>query len=305
MAKPLPPLNAIRAFEVASRHLNLSRAAEELGVTQGAISKQVIALEDFIGAQLFEREASGLQLTSEGFNLRESIRPAFTLLGDAFARYSRRAPRSNVCRISTITSFASQFLVPRLGAFREAHPNVELEFLTSPRLVDLGREEIDLAVRYGPGEWDGVMATKLCDGVFVPVCTPEQYRAANGDICQLMQTTQRLQNSTFNEWRLWADAEKIDLSKLQSSYMIEDFLVCVHAAVSGLGLALMPELLIRDHVRRGELVVFSKTRVETAYSFYICHTAAAARRPHVQEVMGWLMAEAADALPADAIGPAA
>lgn len=120
MVKPLPPLNAIRAFEVASRHLNLSRAAEELVVTQDAISKQVIALEEFIGIQLFLREPSGLQLTAEGGNLKEAIAPAFTTLSDAFARYSRRPPRSNTIRISNVASFASNFLVPRLAP-REFH----------------------------------------------------------------------------------------------------------------------------------------------------------------------------------------
>ena len=172
MVKPLPPLNAIRAFEVASRHLNLSRAAEELGVTQGAISKQVIALEEFIGIQLFAREPSGLQLTAEGGNLKEAIAPAFTTLSDAFARYSRRPPGSNTIRISTVASFASNFLVPRLAKFTERLPGCELEFLTSIRLVDLAREEFDIAVRYGPGDWDGVVATPLSDGLLIPVCAP-------------------------------------------------------------------------------------------------------------------------------------
>ena len=297
MAKSLPPLNAVRAFEAASRHLNLSRAAEELGVTQGAISKQVIALEDFIGRQLFERESGGLQLTDEGHNLKESIRPAFTLLGEAFARYSRRAPRSNACRLSTVASFAAQFLVPRMASFHETHPGVELVFVTSFRLVDFSREEVDLAVRYGPGEWEGVVSTKLVEGAFLPVCTPEHCRAAHGDVRTLMQTVRRLQNSTFNEWLPLAEAEGIDLGALPPSYMVEDFLVCARAVVSGMGLAMMPEVLVRDHVRRGELVVFSKSQVKTDYSFYLCHTVAAARRPIVQDVIAWLKAEAADALP--------
>jgi LysR family glycine cleavage system transcriptional activator len=296
MARPLPPLNPVRAFEAAARHLNLSRAAEEMGVTQGAISKQVIALEDFIGVQLFEREATGLQLTVEGNNLREAIRPAFALLGDAFARYSRRAPRSNVVRISTITSFAGQFLVPRLAAFREQVPGVELEFITSIRLVDLTREEFDIAVRYGAGEWDGVTSVKLVEGTFVPVCTPAQLEAAKGDVRRLLVQTRRLQNSTFNEWRAWAETEKVDLSQLAPSYMIEDFLVCCRAVVEGLGLALLPEILVRDHVKRGEMVVFSPTRVETAYTYHLCYTAAAARRPIVRDTLDWLKAEAAKTL---------
>jgi LysR family glycine cleavage system transcriptional activator len=150
MVKPLPPLNAVRAFEAASRHLNLSRAAEELGVTQGAISKQVIALEDFIGVQLFVREPGGLRLTNEGGSLKEAIAPAFTTLSEAFSRYSRRSPRSNVVRISTTASFASQFIVPRLQLFRDNFPDIDLEFITTIRLVDLAREEFDIAVRAGP-----------------------------------------------------------------------------------------------------------------------------------------------------------
>jgi LysR family glycine cleavage system transcriptional activator len=293
MAKPLPPLNAVRAFEAASRHLNLSRAAEELGVTQGAISKQVIALEDYIGMQLFEREATGLSLTNEGSRLKEAIQPAFALLGDAFSRYSRRAPRSNSCRISTVASFAAQFLVPRMAGFHERHPDIELEFQTTTRVIDFAREEIDIAVRYGPGNWEGVISTKLVEGVFVPVCTPEQFRAAGGETGRLLATTRRLQNSTFNEWRAWAEGEGVDLEPLQLSYMVEDFLVCVRAALNGMGLALMPEILVRDHIRRGELVVFSKVRVNTPSTFYICHGAAAARRPIVQDVIAWLHAEAA------------
>jgi len=293
MPKALPPLNAVRAFEAASRHLNLSRAAEELGVTQGAISKQVIALEDFIGVQLFEREATGLSLTSEGSNLKEAIRPAFALLGDAFARYSRRSPRSNVCRISTVASFAAQFIVPRMARFREQHPEIELEFQTTSRVVDFAREEVDIAVRYGQGDWDGVSATKLVDGIFVPVCTPEQFSAANGERDRLLATTRRLQNSTFNEWRAWAEGEGVDLEPLQPSFPVEDFLVCIRAALNGMGLALMPEILVRDHIRKGELVVFSDVRVRTPSTFYICHGAAAARRQIVQDVIAWLHAEAA------------
>ena len=181
MTKPLPPLNAVRAFEAASRHLNLSRAAEELGVTQGAISKQVIALEDFIGVQLFLREPGGLQLTHEGGNLKEAIAPAFSTLAEAFSRYSRRSPRSSAIRISTVASFASQFLVPRLSRFKERFPNCELEFLTSIRLVDLSREEFDIAVRYGPGDWEGVQSEPLSGGTLTPVCSPDVFARAGGE----------------------------------------------------------------------------------------------------------------------------
>ncbi len=292
MVKPLPPLNAVRAFEAASRHLNLSRAAEELGVTQGAISKQVIALEDFIGVQLFHREPGGLRLTNEGGSLKEAIEPAFTTLSEAFSRYSRRAPRSNVIRISTVASFASQFLVPRLTRFRELFPGVELEFITSIRLVDLAREEYDIAVRYGPGGWDGLISTVLADGVLIPVCAPAVFERAGGNLAKLLASNRRIQSSTYNEWRNWTEAAGIDLAAVTPTYTIEEFSVAIAAALHGEGLILSPDVLVRDRIRKGELVEFSPVRIKTGYCYHIAHTTNALRRPVVGDIVAWLKAEA-------------
>lgn len=292
MAKPLPPLNAVRAFETASRHLNLSRAAEELGVTQGAISKQVIALEDFIGAQLFHREPGGLRLTNEGASLKEAIEPAFTTLSEAFSRYARRSPRSNIVRISTTASFASQFLVPRLGAFRDRFPGVDLEFLTTIRLVDLNREEYDIAVRYGGGQYANVIATPLSEAALLAVCTPDIHRQANGDIDTLFAATRRIQCSAHNEWRDWAELADHDLSSAPPTMVIEEFQVALMAVLAHQGLGLLPEILVRDRIRKGELVTFSPTRVKTDYNFHIVHTPAAHKRAVVPEVIAWLKAEA-------------
>lgn len=293
MVKPLPPLNAIRAFEAASRHLNLSRAAEELGVTQGAISKQVIALEDFIGVQLFIREPGGLRLTNEGGSLKEAIAPAFTTLSEAFSRYSRRSPRSNVVRISTTASFASQFIVPRLQIFRDKFPDIDLEFITTIRLVDLSREEFDIAVRYGPGQWDGVISTPVSEAVLLPVCTPQVLERGGGALFGLLTASRRIQCSAYNEWRDWAEIEKFDLTKVPPTMVIEEFQVALTAALAGQGLALLPEILVRDRIRLGELVTFSSARVKTEYNFFIVHTPNAPRRPVVPRVVEWIKAEAA------------
>lgn len=294
MSRPLPPLNAVRAFEAASRHLNLSRAAEELGVTQGAISKQVIALEDYIGAQLFHREPGGLSLTNEGGSLKEAIHPAFVTLGEAFARYSRKPARSNIVRISTVSSFASQFLVPRLTAFQARHPGIELEFLTTVRIVDLTREGFDIAVRYGPGGWEGVVSTPLSDGSLLGVCSPELFREAHGDLDALLTRNRRIQCSAYNEWRDWSEAADYDITDLPQTFMMEEFLVAQTAAMFGEGLALLPELLVRERLKRGELVLFSPLRVKNDYTFHVAHTPGALRRPMVKEVVDWLIAEAAE-----------
>ena len=297
MPRPLPPLNAIRAFETAARHLNFSRAAEELGVTQGAISKQILALEDIIGARLFERRPGGLSLTNEGRALNESISPAFTMLGDAFRRYSRRPPRSNICRISTLASIAAQFLIPRLDAFEEELPHIELEILTSDRLIDLAREEVDLSVRYGPGGWDGVVSSELAKGKLTPVCAPALLKRAleqsSGDLTSMVCSTRRIQTFSNNEWRTWGAAAGVDLSDAKCTFIIEDFIVVIAAVVAGQGLALLPEILVREHLADGRMVTFSETAIDWDHTYHIVHAPNAERRPIVRDVIAWLKRETA------------
>ena len=293
MARPLPPLNSVRAFEAASRHMSFSRAAEELGVTQGAISKHVIALEDFIGAQVFVRSPNGLSLTQEGYTLMEALRPAFAMMSDAFAHYHRRSPRSNVCRIATIASFASQFLVPRLPEFRSLYPDVEIEFITSIRLVDLEREEADIAVRYGLGQYKGLVSTQLVKGVLAPVCSPALLSRHAPDLQTLLVSARRIQTAGYNEWRDWSVQAGVDLETTSPAYVIEDFLVAIKALVTGQGLALLPKILVSDQIASGELVQFSQVPLEVEHTYHIAHTAASARRPFVQDVVNWLHASAA------------
>ena len=293
MAKTLPPLNSVRAFEAASRHLSFSRAAEELGVTQGAVSKHIIALENFIGAQVFLRSPTGLSPTQEGYTLMEALRPAFAMMFDAFAHYHRRPPRSSICRIATVASFAAQFLVPRLPDFQERHPDIEIEFITSIRLVDLNKEEADLGVRYGLGEYEGLISTRLVRGVLIPVCSPELLARIGPDIGALLSSTRRIQTAGYNEWRDWAKCANVDLSNAPPAYVIEDFLVAIKAVLTGQGLALLPQILVRDQIERGELVEFSPMPLGVEHTYHIAHTSASVRRPFVQDVVASLRDSAA------------
>lgn len=288
MSRSLPPLNAVRAFEAASRHLSFSRAAEELGVTQGAISKHVISLEDFIGAQVFVRSPTGLSLTQEGYTLMEALRPAFAMMTDAFAHYHRKPPRSSICRIATLASFAGQHLVPRLPEFRALHPDIEIEFITSVRLIDLTREEADLAVRYGLGQYEGLVSNRLVKGMLMPVCSPSVYDTCGGNLDKLLNTARRIQTAGYNEWREWQATTNIDLSDMPPAYVIEDFLVAIKALTTGQGLGLLPRILVQDLLDSGELVQFSSSPVDIDHTFHIAHTVASARRPFVQTVIEWL-----------------
>lgn len=294
MPKPLPPLNSIRAFEVAARHLNFSRAGEELSVTQGAISKQILLLEDYIGIRLFERLPGGLELTHEGQILKNAISPAFETLHEAFYRFSRRSPRSNICRISTLGSFAAHFIVPRLDRLEQLIPHVNLELLTSDRIVDFDREEIDLSVRYGAGIWDGVVAHKLTDGFMLPVCAPALLEQHDGHLEQLAAQARRIQVFSNDEWRKWSHMHDIDLDEAPHTFIVEDFFVAIRAVLAGQGLALLPEILVRDLVNSGHLALFTPEKMAWHKTYYIVHAPNAERRPIVRDVIDWLVNEVRD-----------
>jgi DNA-binding transcriptional LysR family regulator len=298
MARSLPPLNSIRAFEVAAQHLNFTRAAEELGVTQSAVSKQISILEDYIGARLFERLPGGLGLTLEGRTLKESISPAFTMLNDAFARFSRRPPRSTIFRLATVASFAAQFLVPRLDAFAKSMPDVELEILTSDRVVDFEREEIDLSIRYGPGDWDGLITSALVPGMLAPVCAPELIAGREADdLAVFVSSVRRIQIFSNDEWRVWQGVTGIDLADAPRPIIMEHFMVAAQAVLAGQGIALIPEIIVRDQIADGCLRLFSPTHVPWSDTFHITHLPNADRRPMVRDVIEWLKREAAETDP--------
>ena len=293
MPRSLPPLNAVRAFDSAARHLNLSRAAEELGVTQGAISKQVIALEDYIGAKLFERLPGGLSLTSEGREIKRCVQPAFDQLYSAFQLHSRRGPRSNVVRVTTLTSLATQFIAPRLMALKETVPDVELELVASDRLVDFGREEVDFGIRYGRGDWDGLTATPLVPPFLVPVCAPCAFERAGGTVEGVVTSLQRMQIFAADEWRAWSAQSGIAIPKKPAAFYIEDFLVVLKVALEGQGIALLPHVLVADQLADGRLLRLSEKPVQWTQTYHLTHAPGTERRPFPASVMKFFRDEAA------------
>ena len=287
MGQRLPPLNAVRVFEVAARRLSFARAAEELGVTHSAVSKQIALLESYIGAKLFERTASGVALTLEGRELTQSISPAFEALSESFLRFSRRAPRAKSFRLSTVASFAAQFLVPRLASFEAALPGVALEILTSDRVLDLTREEIDLSIRYGGGSWEGLIARPLDEGALVPVAAPKLFADCGGDLARLLDTAPRIQVFLKNEWRNWEEAGNPPPGETGQPLVLEHFLVAAQAVQVGRGIALLPELVVRDAIAAGALTQFAAP-VPWEQGFYAVHLPNAERRPLLRDVLAWI-----------------
>ena len=171
MSARLPSLNGLRAFEAAARHLSFTQAASELNVTQTAISHQIKRLEQELGVRLFIRQNRALTLTPEASEYLPGVRAAFNDLRLATDRLLRRED-GHVLTVSTLASLAAKWLLPRLSAFQEAHPGIDVRITTSTSLVDFQRDNVDAAIRYGRGQWAGLRADWLMADEVFPVCSP-------------------------------------------------------------------------------------------------------------------------------------
>src|SRR5947207_5663096 len=172
MMRRLPPLNALKAFEAVARSNSVTRAAEELSVTQGAVSQQVKALEATLGVKLFNRERQRLVITEAGRDYLAVVRDAFDQIAVGTDRIVQRQ-RSGVLTVSVSSDFAAKWLVNRLGRFADAHPGVDLRVFVADRRVDFAREDVDLAVRHGDGNWPGLDIVQLCSERLFAVCSPK------------------------------------------------------------------------------------------------------------------------------------
>ena len=286
MASRLPPLNAIRVFSIVAQRLNFARAAEELGVTQSAVSKQIQLLEDYTGAKLFERKAQGVALTSEGRELREAILPAIDSLARSFDRYSRRSPRSTIARVATTASFTALSLLPSLADFENANPDIEVEILADDRLVDLNREEIDFAVRFGPGPWPDGIGEPLGDKTLTPVASPSLIEKCNG-AQNVLQEARRIQISAKNEWASSNIHSKPINTAMRSPLVLENFHTAVCAARFGYGAALLPTVLLNHELKRNTLATIGDA-VPWSEGFQIVTPHSRSLSPTANKVCEWI-----------------
>ncbi len=262
MARHLPPLNALRAFEAAARLSSFTKAALELHVTQAAISHQVKGLEAQLGVSLFRRGTRLLALTDAGAELLPALKDALDLMDDALRVVQRRHGRrrgiskAGLLVVSTLDSVAAKWLVPRLGKFRATYPNIELRLSTTNRLVDLAREDIDAAIRYGSGDYIGLHAEFLMSETLFPVCSPKLLEAGP----PLIQPSDLAHHTLLHDdmpttWAAWLEAAGVpELGRHLTGHVFEQSSLVVQAAVSGQGIALGRSALVMDDLASGALV---------------------------------------------------
>jgi len=292
MPRRLPPLKALRTFEAAARHLSFTRAAEELNVTQAAISHQVKALEEHLGVNLFRRLNRALLLTDEGQALLAPVGEALDLMAAAAERL-RTEDAGGALTVSTLDSIAAGWLVPRLRRFRARHPEIDVRVTTTDQLVDFAREDVDMAIRYGSGGWPGVTAVRLMTEELFPVCSPALLENgppldAPSDLCHHTL----LHDEMREDWPMWlmaAGATEVDATRgprFSHSHLV------IQAAIAGEGVVLGRSALVADDLAAGRLIRPFAIALPAEFAYYVVFPPAGAGRPKVRAFTAWLLEEA-------------
>ncbi|MBI4967077.1 MAG: transcriptional regulator GcvA [Rhodospirillales bacterium] len=295
----LPPLSALRAFEAAARHLSFTKAAEELHVTQAAISHQVKALEEHLGRPLFRRLTRALRLTPAGEAYRPVLTEAFEAIERATRRLQAESERQGVLNISLTPAFMSRWLIPRLGYWQEAHPEIELRLTSTPKLADFSRDGIDLAVRHGRGAWPGLIAHRLFQSENVPVCSPA---LVNGPL-PLAKPADLAHHTLLHDfvepelWRIWLAAVGVEGVDPDRGLRLSDSADTIQAAIAGSGVAMTRRALIGLDLAAGRLVIPFDIRLPSEYAFYIVYPEASAERPMIRMFRDWVLEQVAAETP--------
>jgi LysR family glycine cleavage system transcriptional activator len=293
MLRRLPPLNALKAFEAAARSESFTRAAEELNVTQGAVSHQVKALEAILGVKLFNRERQRLVITEAGREYLAVVRDALDRIAVGTERLVQRQT-SGVLTVSTSPDFAAKWLVHRLGRFAEAHPDIDLRVSATIQHVDFAREDVDLAVRHGDGNWAGLDAVRLCSEQLFPVCAPKLVSGRNriAKAADLLKFP-LLRLEDWKNWSRWFDAAGVTATAVPGPVLNRASML-IDAAVDGQGIALARTTLAAWDLINGRLVKPIDVSLRLANTYWIVGPKATSALPKIKVFREWLLAEAAD-----------
>jgi LysR family glycine cleavage system transcriptional activator len=293
MPRRLPPLNALKAFEAAARSESFTRAAQELNVTQGAVSHQVKALEATLGIKLFNRERQQLVMTEAGRDYLGVVRDALDRIAAGTERLMQRQS-SGVLTVSTSPDFAAKWLVYRLGRFAENHPKIDLRVSAAAHQVDFAREDVDVAVRHGDGKWPGLDVVRLCSERLFPVCSPKLVAgrnriAAAPDLLKFPL----LRLDDWKTWTRWFAAAGV-VEPVAHGPVLNRASMLIDAAVDGQGIALARTALAAWDLINGRLVRPIDVSLRISNTYWIVCPKATSSVPKIATFRKWLLAEAAE-----------
>lgn len=293
MAYDLPSLNALRAFEATARQLSFKEAARELYVTPGAVSQQVKSLEETLGVILVRRLTRAIELTEAGHTLLATLRDCFEQMAVTVEQLVAR-DSSGPLTVSVLPSFAAKWLVPRLGRFQEQHPEIELHINAIDRLIDFAREDVDLGIRHGLGEYPDLRCDVLLPGNLYALCSPKLLRRGKPRLKKPedLRHYTLLHAGSAAEWGMWLAAHGIQGVDAHRGPVFSDDALMLQAAIEGQGIAISTGALAAADMAAGRLVRPFDLALSEAFAYFLVCPHATADRPKIVAFREWIMAEA-------------
>ena len=294
----MPPLNSLRAFETAQRHMSFKKAAEELHVTPAALSYQIRQLEEHLEIKLFNRLNRAVELTNAGRLLASGVEESFSVLRRTLTKLSRHKA-GNVLVVSAGPAFTSKWFVPRLYRFLARHPNIDLRISSSLVAVDLEMGDVDVALRFGQGEYEGCTSVKLMDECLTPMCAPELINGDHplrhpADLAGhlLIHDETHVGQFRLPGWKDWLEA--IGVSELVNSTGGPKFDIAdnaIDAAIAGAGVVLGRTVLANGDIEAGRLVAPFGLRLKAGYAFYAVVAESRSNEENIKRFVDWIMDE--------------
>lgn len=287
----IPPLHALRAFEASARTLSFTRAAEELCVTASAVSQQIRQLEDQLEVKLFKRLVSGLALTDEGRVMLPYVRQGFEAFRQGVDAISDPG-MSRKLKLLVLSSFATKWLVPRLGSFAHDHPNIEISLFHNHVPPDFGSTDFDLAILWGTGDWSGCDSYFLMNEYIFPVCAPGLVSEPRPGAAPDFGDRVVLRTAILSQWSLWQEAAGMDDAAISRNRVFDDGAMMIDAAIEGQGVGLARSVLAAEALLDGRLTVPYGPIVESPWSYYMVVPSDRPISPTVETFMEWAASEA-------------
>ena len=292
----VPSLSALAAFEAAARHGSFTRAAEELNLTQGAVSRQVAHLEKVLGVSLFERVKKRVSLTAAGAAYANEIRDGLSRLAAATVSAMAFRGAAGVLHLAILPTFGTRWLIPRLPRFTEAHPGITINFTTRLVPFDFAREQVDAAVHFGAENWPGARLHRLMGEEVVPVAAPSLLaRIGITEAADMLRAPLLQQSTRPRAWANWLEQQGLAPERALMGPRFEQFAMIAQAAVAGLGLAIVPRFLVEEELRSGSLVIPIDRPVTGKDGYYLVYPEEKANLPTVIAFRDWLLGECAPA----------
>ena len=292
MRRNIPPLNPLRVFETAARHTHFTRAADELGITQAAVSRQISVLEKWLKVSLFARKKAGLTLTPAGTRYLQSLRQAFDIIEESTTGILTEPiqPKVTIC---SYAAFAHFWLMPRLSQFQQRYPAVQVDLLTSVASIEFRRDQADLIITHGIAKPEGVVSQKIFGDVLIPVCSPTFLKkygplSSPSDLKEMTLLHSRYRS---NDWGEWFSSLGIEFDS-RPGLVFSGSTLAYQAAKEGIGVAMGQHRLLEAEIASGALVVPLDHKIERATGYFLLHSKHALHDTHITAFRDWIMEQA-------------